>query len=156
NVCVAAGPEVRVGKNRDNDVVLRVLPRSAENDVCTDRISRFHAALQFTPDGLLWSDRSSSGTMANGQLHRAGMTCRVAHGMTLTLAGVLTFRCELTFATSDATGESYRQLEEKLGHTAAPPACPVQAARLRRQDELAELEEYLLFPRGASVGSGPA
>jgi pSer/pThr/pTyr-binding forkhead associated (FHA) protein len=158
NVCLLARREVRLGKNRDNDVVVRILPPSPANDVLTDRISRHHALLQFTRDEVVWRNLGcANGTVAAGQPLPAGASRALHQGATVSPAGVLPLSCTLCFDEPPAGAAVYGRFEQRLGFPGAPPAPQrVQAVRLRRQDGLAGREEYVIFPRGVFVGSDPA
>jgi hypothetical protein len=157
NVCLLARREVRLGKNRDNDVVVRVLPPSPANDAQTDRISRHHALLQFTRDEVVWRNLGSNGTVVAGQPLPAGASRALYQGATVSPAGVLPLTCTLCYDEPPAGAEVYTRFEQRLGFPGAPPPPQrVQAVRLRRQDGLAGREEYVVFPRGVFVGSDPA
>lgn len=54
-------PRMTFGRSRDNDVVLRFLPRSAENDSNSRSISRTHLIAELIPDGIEIQDKSRSG-----------------------------------------------------------------------------------------------
>ncbi len=56
NLCVMAGERFRLGKDRDNDVVIRAYPRSPENDQLSMKISGHHAEVVFEGGEVLWKN----------------------------------------------------------------------------------------------------
>jgi hypothetical protein len=155
NLCLLAGAEVSLGKQRgSNDVVLRVLPSTAANEERTDCLSRRHATLALTQRGAVWRNLDcANGTMVADQLLPARAEVVLRSGMVVRPADVVSLRCELYHEDPlQGQEEAYRDL---AGAEPLPPPLAPAAVRLTRLD-LPELgEEYLLVPRGALLGSDP-
>jgi hypothetical protein len=62
---VLATPKITFGRSRDNDVVIRFLPRSEENDRHSGNISRTHFIAELTSEGIEFQDESRSGIEVN-------------------------------------------------------------------------------------------
>jgi hypothetical protein len=62
---VLTRPKITFGRSRDNDVVIRFLPRNEENDRHSGNISRTHMVAELTPDGIEIQDESRSGIEVN-------------------------------------------------------------------------------------------
>ncbi len=62
---VLARPKISFGRSRDNDVVIRFLPRREENDGYSANISRTHFVAELTPEGIEILDESLSGMEVN-------------------------------------------------------------------------------------------
>jgi hypothetical protein len=62
---VLARPKITFGRSRDNDVVIRFLPRSEENDRHSGNISRTHFVAELTSEGIELQDESRSGMEVN-------------------------------------------------------------------------------------------
>ena len=62
---IFARPKITLGRSRDNDVVIRFLPRSEENDRHSGNISRTHLIAELTPEGVEIQDESRSGVEVN-------------------------------------------------------------------------------------------
>ena len=56
---------VALGRNRENDIVIRFLPRSPEHDDLSRNISRTHVTLELNDHGLIVRDESSMGLALN-------------------------------------------------------------------------------------------
>jgi len=167
NVCLLACPRFSLGKRRDNDVVLRVLPPGGQNDGLSARITRAHAAVEFTPHGAVWRNNECiNGTLVGGAMVAAGQQCLLQQGVEVRPAAVMGLSCDLINDDPTEGEPGYAQLATRVP---APPTAepvlaahpwrdtvgPVKAVRLRRSDSLAGLEEYVAFQRGAAVGGGP-
>ncbi|WP_404304637.1 FHA domain-containing protein [Neorhodopirellula lusitana] len=63
---VFAKPRLNFGRSRDNDVVLRFLPRSEELDQHSRNVSRTHFTVELAPEGIRLEDKSSSGVEVGG------------------------------------------------------------------------------------------
>lgn len=157
NVCLLAQREVRLGKNRDNDVVLRVLPASAEHDALTGRISRTHAVVRLTPEGAFWVNTNcQNGTLVAGKPLAAAASCPLLPGTIVRPANVLSLKCGVYSGGAPADGEAYRRFEQALGVQPLAQPGGVQAVRMTRVDNLPGVEEYVVFPRTALLGSDPS
>ncbi|MBI1917329.1 MAG: FHA domain-containing protein [Planctomycetes bacterium] len=96
NLCLLAQREVRLGKNRENDIVLRVLPSTPENDDLTSRISRTHAVVRLAADGVVWQNANcQNGTIVAGKVLPAGASCPLLPGTIVRPANVLSLKCHL-------------------------------------------------------------
>ena len=62
---VMARPRVTFGRSRDNDVIIRFLPRSEENDQYSRSISRTHCIAELTTEGIELLDESNRGMEVN-------------------------------------------------------------------------------------------
>jgi hypothetical protein len=126
---VLLGQQVRLGRGRDNDIVLRVQPGSPQNDERSARISNHHAVIEWSSAGLTWRNlECGNGTVVNGQFLAAGGKAALQPGLSVSPAGVLPMCC---LVSGDGT------------------------LRIVRQDGLAGREEYLLLHSSASIGSDP-
>jgi len=67
-VLVVAKARLTLGRSRDNDVVLRFLPQSADHDRYSASLSRTHVVMELTADGLQIEDKSKCGTEINSQM----------------------------------------------------------------------------------------
>lgn len=95
-VLLLALGEVRLGRNRGrNDIVLRVLPRSAENDDLSCRIttSRPHLKIALQADGLFVIDQDTSGgTHLDGHPVKGAARVPLGRSCELDVAGALRLR----------------------------------------------------------------
>lgn len=62
---IYARPRLTFGRSRDNDVVLRFLPRSSENDKNSRNLSRTHCVAEVVPEGIEIRDESRTGIELN-------------------------------------------------------------------------------------------
>lgn len=62
---VMTRPRITFGRSRDNDVIIRFLPRSDENDNYSRSISRTHCIAELTPEGVEIRDESNRGIEVN-------------------------------------------------------------------------------------------
>jgi hypothetical protein len=101
---VYARPKLTFGRSRDNDVVVRFLPRSEENDRHSGNISRTHFIAELTPEGIDLKDESRSGMEVNYSVVRdrhvvpsmfAGETVHVELGVTGTVPKKFEFEMHL-------------------------------------------------------------
>jgi len=60
-IVLLARRHFRLGRNRENDIVTRFLPRSDANDANSRKLSRTHATMSLTDRGLLVTDKSTTG-----------------------------------------------------------------------------------------------
>jgi hypothetical protein len=148
NVCLLSQPIVRLGKERANDIVLRVLPRSTSNDGQTARISRQHAELRLDGQHVEWVNLDCvNGTLIDGHPLPAKATVLLHSGTNVSPGGVLDLACDVY--TEDrgntATGDVTTRLEFSAPH--------VSAVRLRRLDDLGGFEQYVVFDHRIAIGS---
>jgi hypothetical protein len=165
NVCLVARPQIGVGKQRrdpkdpaGNDIVLRPLPPTPSNKALTDRLSRKHALIRFTPEGLVWQNLDCrNGTLIDEILLGPAESRQLTQGVVVRPAGIVPLQCTLFYGDPVESDPSYTRFESRLPGAASPPSVGrVRAARLRRQDELPVREEYLLFQRAIGIGSDPS
>jgi hypothetical protein len=62
---VMTGQRITFGRSRDNDVIIRFLPRSDENDNYSRNISRTHCIAELTSEGIELRDKSNRGMEVN-------------------------------------------------------------------------------------------
>lgn len=163
---------VTLGRNRDNDIVIRWLPRSADNDALSRNISRTHLILTLSEDGLLLTDDSKSGTALDFDpidgdrlmtLEEGddpldlelGITQRLRldpflgqlqlFGSELNSAEAPTLDGDRTYCA--AVGETVSRLL-RLSHDSR-----IDAVRLQRVNNLADREEYVCLYRQALIGA---
>lgn len=69
NIVLYTQSQLRLGRSRDAELVTRFLPRSQENDQDSRNLSRVHVLFEFTEDGLVIRNQSSSGFEFNLKHH---------------------------------------------------------------------------------------
>ena len=90
-IVLLAKSEVTLGKHRSCDIVTRILPRSPQQDELSNRISRTHARIELSTDGLWVTDNQTvNGTRLDGQLLDSQRTEIGDQARCLELAEVLT------------------------------------------------------------------
>ncbi len=155
NICLHAKQVVTLGKQSENDIVLRLLPESPENDAAWARISRSHAEIEFTDKGAIWRNlQCSNGTFIDEQLTEADEFLLMRSGMVFSPANVLELKVE-TFAEDRIAGDTVpyqrfatRHLDATLPETLGQH----QGLRIVRTGNL-ENEEYVVMQRCVSIGS---
>ena len=158
---VLAREKLRLGRNRQgNDVVLRVLPRNADHDELSRRISGHHASLQLREQGLLVTDGgSTNGTTLNGQALTEPTALPLDKPSSLVIGEAIELR--LT---------PFADPAPPAPHTPVPAAwCPLghadrlwrlaaglglRSVLIERVNNLCD-ERYLLLYRWARLGTGP-
>jgi len=65
NVILMAQHRIGFGRSRDRDIVVRFLPRSADNDAKSRNLSRLHCVATIIEDGIDFQDKSASGIELN-------------------------------------------------------------------------------------------
>lgn len=162
---------VTLGRSRDADIVIRFLPRSAENDRLSRNISRSHAMLSLTENGLMVTDLSNSGTALEFDPIEDMRIVSLADGedpleleLGITERLVLTpFLAELQLFGS-RKGTSVKDVErdelycETLGERVSrlwrlSHSTGIDSLRLKRCNNLAGQEEYVGVFRQALIGS---
>jgi hypothetical protein len=163
-------PRLTFGRSRDNDVVLRFLPRSDEHDKNSRNISRTHLITELTPEGIEVRDESRSGIELDYNVVREryvvptshiGEVCEIQLGVTgivpesfdleMTTFGPdhLIDKIEIEFwhdIYCDAVGGRPSQLaRESLAHR-------LDAIRFDRINNLRDEESYVLLFREATIG----
>ncbi len=171
---VIARPRITFGRSRNNDVVLRFLPRSEENDDHSRNISRTHILVELTVDGLEFRDESQSGIEVNYSVVRdrhvvpplrAGDVTHIDLGVTGAVPKQ--FRLEMLMLAPDRK-EDREELEywdelycELVGGRMSRIArealdLRLNAVRFDRVENLAGEESYVMFLREALIGGSPA
>jgi len=167
-VLLLALGEVRLGRNRGrNDIVLRVLPRSAENDALSCRItaSRPHLKIALQADGLFVIDRDTpGGTRLDGHSVRGAARVPLARACELDVAGALRLRLTPLRDDQRPTAITAEQCEylgpcDALWRTAE--RLGLRGLLIERVDNLADEERYLIVyrwvecPGDLGTGSSP-
>ena len=164
---------ITFGRSRDNDVVLRFLPRSGENDEHSRNISRTHVVVELTPEGVELRDESRSGIMRDQiviqkrdvvpALH-AGDVMQIDLGVPGSVPKAFQLKM-LMFAPDrhaeredlEFWDELYCELVGGRLSRLAREALDVQldAIRFDRCENLAGEESYVLLLREALIGGSP-
>ncbi|MCH5378018.1 MAG: FHA domain-containing protein [Planctomycetes bacterium] len=171
-VLLLARRSVKLGRSRDNGIVLRFLPRSAQHDAWSRRISRQHVSCRLSDEGLRISDLGSTeGSQLNGETLRNPqlLTAQDSYDdLQLDLAAgdkvEMPFRIQLRMiGPSDADcGHGDDELVQSLCSDAlgepAPPlwrlarSSRIDAVRMDRVNNLPNQETYVLVYRHATLG----
>jgi hypothetical protein len=161
------------GRNVQNDVVVRYLPRSESNDDLSRDISRLHMSLEISNQGLLIHDKSSKGIEVDFEPVETTHTLtaenvddeiRLFFGTNI-MADRFEFEMQLFGAErnqhdqfdllrkdnlfADDSGQRF----DRAGRLA--DNCEINAVRLRRSSNL-KSEEYVIVYRHVFVGSSSA
>jgi S1-C subfamily serine protease len=172
---VLAKKRLTFGRSRrpENNVCLRFLPRSAENDEASRAISRTHMAIDFVEDGLLLVDESTKGfdidhdpvknerllthldASGSRQLDLpSGFSGSESLEMDLAIFGRdpadAQFRSDLAW--DDVCFDIAEEAASRLWQTAG--TCGIEALRLQRLNNLVD-EEYVALYRHATIGRSP-
>lgn len=155
NVSLAGGFRFRLGKDRSNDVVLRVLPPSKDNNEKSLQLSGHHADIHFRDGEVVWRNANCpNGTVIGGQ--SLGLTDQLPlqHGVTIQAASVLRLIVDLYHQEAFDPDGDYSAFDLQPVVEDGPRTAPEEATaiRIRRTDELAALEQYVLFPRSVLIG----
>lgn len=150
---------VKMGRSRENDIVLRVIPRSEANDPLTLQItSHPHCSLSLRPQGLFLADHDTlNGTQVNGcPLHgeeplSLDSTSEIDVGKALRLR-LVPFR-ELQDQ-SAVRSENYSDLGHPDDLWRLAEQLKVRSLLIQRVENLADEERYLIVYRYANIGRG--
>ena len=161
NILLIAKPCVTLGKNRRNDIVTRLGPRSAENDAMSNQMSRDHCRIELRQGGLVvLDDGSVNGTTLDGQKVDAGGRLIQDETKELVLAEVLSFSVRYIGghlpepcggyedAMSDSPGEVW-----ELADPAGPATLSLERTGNLGADDENGCESYCLIYRVAAIGS---
>jgi len=170
---VFAKKRATFGRQRrtENDICLRFLPRSEQHDEASRAISRTHMALDLTDDGLVLADEKSAKGIdvdCDPVKGEKTFTHLDAHGgrhidLPSQLVASLSIEMELTVFGKDPDAPDFRSdLEwddvcfEVTGEQPSrlwqvAKGCGIEAARIRRLNNLSE-EEYVFLYRHATIG----
>lgn len=148
--------EVRLGRHREsrggNDIVLRVLPRSEENNALTGRITREpHLRIALQADGIFVIDQNTpGGTRLDGQAVRGAAPVPLDRASEVSVGGAL--RLRLTPLRDDQ--QSAVITAERVEEVGSPDAVWRRAERLglrglliERVDNLEREERYVIVYR---------
>jgi hypothetical protein len=163
---------LQLGRNRENDIVTRFLPRTESNDEHSRRLSRTHASLSLTERGLLISDKSTTGIAVAGDPVTDSTLvdpCNVDESFELELGISLDverpFLLEVRLFGRHTQPPNVRLLDgwellmaDALGEPVprqwqTAVAAGIDSLRLRRRDSLRDTEEYVALLRQAWIGS---
>jgi hypothetical protein len=113
HILLLAKRHVTLGKNRRNDIVLRICPRSPENDSQSNQISRDHCSLELTESGVVVKDTGSiNGTCLNNERLDVNGT-PIDSASELDLAGVLRYCLLYRAATIGSDKDRTWHVEDK-------------------------------------------
>lgn len=157
SICLLAKESSVMGRQRHGaDIVTRVYLPGGE--ICNDneRVSRIHAAVTFTNDGATFQDKSKYGSQLGNRRLSLGECCLLPQRTEICLADVFRLTCELFYGDGVEILASYRRFADRhIGMAVAEPVGRLRAVRLKRLDELADTEEYVMFQHVVTIGSGP-
>ena len=171
---VMTRPRITFGRSRDNDVIIRFLPRSDENDNYSRNISRTHCIAELTSEGIELRDESNRGMEVNYQVVQdrkmisarfAGDVVHVELGVTATVSQK--FEMELALFGPDRRtsrddleywDEMFCEVIEGRLSRLHRDALDVglDAARYDRVTSLRGEESYVHLFREALIGGSPA
>lgn len=171
-VHVIARKRATFGRGRDNDICLRFWPRTAENDEGSRGISKTHAAISLSDDGLVLTDEGSTHGLdvdcdpVKGEHQLTHVDARGTRQFDLPSplsSAKLTLEMELDVLGRDPDDPNFQAAVEwddvcfetagespsRLWHVAKD--CGIESARIRRVSNL-EDEEYIFLYRHATMG----
>jgi hypothetical protein len=171
---VYARPRLTFGRSRDNDVVLRFLPRSTENDNNSRNLSRTHCVAEVVPEGIEIRDESRTGIELNYSVvrerevvttHHTGEVTPIQLGVTGTVPTPLTLEM-MTFgpdryAEKDDLEFWHELYSEMVGARSISRlareslSLQLDAVRYDRVENLKDEESYVLLLREALIGGSP-
>lgn len=159
HVMLLAKRRVTLGKNRRNDIVARICPRSREHDSQSNQISRDHCSLELTESGVLVKDTGSiNGTYLNSQRLDVNGT-PIDSASELDLGGVLKLKVTAFSRPGKGGDAGYEALAPDgpgpLWKTAGGHVDAIvldRVGNLGREDETG-CERYCLLYRLATIGS---
>lgn len=173
-VFVVAKSRLTFGRSRDNDIVLRFLPRSQDHDRHSANLSRTHFVTELTAEGLEIHDKSKCGVEVNSQIVQdravvpaayVGESVPIELGVTATVAkqlelemfllgparrendGDLEYLDELVYDLAGGRPSRTTRLALELG---------IDAIRFERRNNLAEQEAYIQLCREFLIGGSAA
>lgn len=166
-------PRITFGRSRDNDAVLRFLPRNEENDRNSRNLSRTHCVAELVPEGIEIRDESRTGIELNYSVvrdrevlttHHTGEMTAIQLGVTGTVPTPFTLEM-MTFGPDRHTEqddlefwhELYSELVGGRMSRLAREALSqrLDAVRFDRVENLKDEESYVLLLREALIGGSP-
>lgn len=162
-VIVLPRRQVKLGRNRDNDIVLRFLPRSEQYDKWSKALSRTHAVLELVDPGLRIQDTSSTGIRFQGKpiageatltAERVGQALSLDLGVTSDVESPMELELQ-ALRVDGPPGTSDELVARTLGEPVPAlwrlaKSARIDAVRIRRRSNLPQ-EEYLLLFREALI-----
>lgn len=163
NILLIARSTVTLGKNRQNDIVTRICPRSPVNDNQSNQIGRNHCRLELTENGMFVKDSGSiNGTLLDGEAVDADGKQIKANSKGLELGGALQMSVRYV---GEKRGLDTAGYENLLDEPAGPvwdlaARVGINSMTLCRLNNLGKddkngFESYCLVYRLATLGSDP-
>lgn len=148
--------KVRMGRDRDSAVVLRLFPRNATNDNLSKQISRPHLLLSLRKEGLFLADRDTdNGTTVNGEDLRGEVPLPLGRPTDVHVGRALKLRF-VPFLEDEGEKDLRVERYEALGHPdplwRMAEGHRLRSVRIERIDNLARQEQYLVVYRWANCG----
>ena len=158
------------GRSRDRDIVVRFLPRSADNDAKSRNLSRLHCVATILDEGIEFQDKSSSGIEVNLEPVRESFRLKpeTFHAETeLALGAMLSskqLKLRLVPLESHPHSAVYRKERRRLTSFAntshlrwgklwsVAHQLKLDAIRIERDNNLNE-EQYIVICQQATIGS---
>jgi len=151
---------VRLGRSRANDIVLRVMPRSEENDVLSKQItaSKPHCVLSLKPEGLFLADQDTlNGTEVDGSAWEGAGPLPLDRPSEVDVAKALRLRL-VPFLEGRGCTALRADLYSELGRPddlwRAAEQLRLRSLLVQRVENLADEERYLIVFRYANIGRG--
>jgi hypothetical protein len=168
-IVLIARRKVKLGRNRENDIVTRFLPRSLANDELSRNLSREHVGMQLTDDGFQVSDLGSrTGSKWDGRALTAPQLLTASDleerfRLAMAWEGVdVSFQAEVELFGDPSRDrqkiQPFSQPDlESLGIVGSrlnrlSMMTQIHAVRIRRLSNLADREEYVLVFGAVQVG----
>lgn len=156
--------EIRIGRRRgDNDIVLRVLPRSGVHDTMSLQItgSRPHLVLSLRSEGLFLADqKTTNGTLLDGRPVVGRAPLPLDRPCEVEVARALRLRFVPFLSADDEAGSAWHESiyagisdgDELWRHA---EQIGLRSVLIQRMANLEVDEQYLIVYRWANCGSGP-
>jgi hypothetical protein len=170
NVILLSQHRIGFGRSRDRDIVVRFLPRSADNDAKSRNLSRLHCVATILEEGIEFQDKSSSGIELNLEPVRESFMLKpdAFHTETeLALGAMLSskqLKLQLVPFVSEQHSAVYRKERGRLTSFAnashlrwgklwsVADQLKLDAIRIERENNLKE-ERYVIICQQARIGS---
>jgi hypothetical protein len=170
NIILMAQHRIGFGRSRDRDIVVRFLPRSADNDAKSRNLSRLHCVATILDEGIEFQDKSSSGIEVNLEPVRESFRLKpeTFHAETeLALGAMLSskqLKLRLVPLESHPHSAVYRKERRRLTSFAntshlrwgklwsVAHQLKLDAIRIERDNNLNE-EQYIVICQQATIGS---
>ncbi len=148
--------KINMGRNRrDNDIMLRLLPRSVRNDEYTLKISRTHIILKLDKDGLKLVDNDTTmGSTVNGEKVEGEVCLPLEKPSEVNVASVMSLK--ITPLLAGKSGVSRQSRYKSLGRPGSlwrlAKKHGLRAVKLERMGNLGERECYVIIYRWMNIG----